>query len=89
MKKFFLPIFILFIGCAKQSMLTGGEKDTIAPKLVSKRDSLNKEINFVNKEFELKFNENIQYLKSTNSILINPNIKDVNVSVNKNVLLTK
>ena len=89
MKKFFLPIFILFFGCAQQSMLTGGEKDTIAPKLVSKRDSLSKEINFVNKEFELKFNENIQYLKSTNSILINPNIKDVNVSVNKNVLLTK
>ncbi len=89
MKKFFLPIFIIFIGCAQQSMLTGGEKDTIAPQLVHKGDSLKNEINFVNREFELKFNENIQYLKSSNSILINPNIKDVNVSVNKNLLLTK
>ncbi len=89
MKKFFLPIFIIFIGCAQQSMLTGGEKDTIAPQLVHKGDSLKNQINFVNREFELKFNENIQYLKSSNSILINPNIKDVNVSVNKNLLLTK
>ena len=89
MKKFLLPIFIIFCACAQQSMLTGGEKDTIAPQLVNKQDSIIKKMNFVNKEFELKFDENIQYLKSPNSILINPWVKNVNVSVNKNVLLTK
>jgi len=89
MNRLNMVLILLCIGCAQQSILTGGKKDTTAPTIIHNTDSLSNKYNFDKKEFTLKFNENIQYLKSKSSLLVNPYISNKEVVVNKNMLFVK
>ena len=89
MNRLNIVLILLCIGCAQQSILTGGKKDTTAPTIIHNTDSLSNKYNFDKKEFTLKFNENIQYLKSKSSLLVNPYISNKEVVVNKNMLFVK
>lgn len=91
MKKIIVIIYLFCLGCAQQGVLTGGEKDTSPPKLLTDQDSLPLPLitNFIEKEFILEFDENIQYLKGKKSLLINPEIVNYEVAVEKNNLLIR
>jgi uncharacterized protein (DUF2141 family) len=84
-----MSLLVLFCGCAQQGILTGGEKDIMPPSLMFNKDTLAPIINFSGNEFQLVFNENIQYLNNNKSILINPSIKEKEISVAKNILSVK
>ena len=89
MNRLNIVLILLCIGCAQQSILTGGKKDTTAPAIIYNIDSLSNKYHFDKREFTLKFNENIQYLKSKSSLLVNPHVSNKEVVVNKNTLFVK
>jgi hypothetical protein len=89
MKKLIVIIYLFCLGCAQQGVLSGGEKDIAPPKLLNSQDSIPIPLttNFLDNEFILEFDENIQYLKGKKSLLINPEIVNYEVAVEKNNLL--
>ena len=87
MKKIYIILLLFCMGCAQQGALTGGEKDTIPPQLISNNDTLR--TNFNEKEFLLEFNENIQFISGKTSLLINPYIEDYKITTEKTSLLIK
>ena len=72
-------IYILFIllcvGCAQITPLTGGKKDTEAPKLL-KATPANASLNFASKTIELQFDEYITLKDVTNQFIITPQTKN-------------
>ena len=69
-------LFLVFmvIGCAKRGTITGGLKDTIAPKMVNSLPK-NFSTNFTGKEIKISFNEYIK-LKEINNFLYNNIIRE-------------
>jgi len=82
LKIFYLLISLLLIGCAQQTILTGGAKDNKPPELVL--DSNQKIINFSEDHLILEFNENIQLLKDKKTFITNPEISDLELIEEKN-----
>jgi uncharacterized protein (DUF2141 family) len=72
----------LLLSCAQQTSLTGGEKDTLAPILMV--DSNRSLVNMKQASINLKFNENIQFLKGKRALITNPPISEVVVTEEKN-----
>ena len=87
MRKIYIILLLFCMGCAQQGALTGGEKDTIPPQLISNNDTLR--TNFNEKEFLLEFNENIQFISGKTSLFINPYIEDYKITTEKTSLLIK
>ena len=72
--KYFLFLLLsgtFLISCATKATLTGGPKDTIAPRLDSLKSTPNFKTNFYPKKIELYFDEWIT-LKNQNQILVSP-----------------
>jgi hypothetical protein len=67
----FLFFIILSVSCARIGAPTGGEKDTIPPKIIRSIPE-NKTTNFKGKEIKIYFDEFIQLKNTTNNILITP-----------------
>ena len=72
----------MLLSCAQQTSLTGGEKDTLAPILMV--DSNRSLVNMKQASINLKFNENIQFLKGKRALITNPPISEVVVTEEKN-----
>jgi uncharacterized protein (DUF2141 family) len=72
----------LLLSCAQQTSLTGGDKDTLAPILMV--DSNRSFVNMKEASINLKFNENIQFLKGKRALITNPPISEVVVTEEKN-----
>ena len=72
----------MLLSCAQQTSLTGGEKDTLAPILMV--DSNRSLVNIKQASINLKFNENIQFLKGKRALITNPPISEVVVTEEKN-----
>lgn len=72
----------MLLSCAQQTSLTGGEKDTLAPILMV--DSNRSFVNMKEASINLKFNENIQFLKGKRALITNPPISEVVVTEEKN-----
>lgn len=72
----------MLLSCAQQTSLTGGEKDTLAPILMV--DSNRSLVNMKEASINLKFNENIQFLKGKRALITNPPISEVVVTEEKN-----
>ncbi len=90
MKQFFYFFVFLFVSCAQQTALTGGDKDITPPKLIiSKTFPEPNAINFFGKEIKLVFNENITYQKSSISFIANPPIGQHELVIDKNILIIK
>ncbi len=69
-------LFCLFAmqRCAQVGPLTGGERDTIPPKLVESTPP-NRTINFYEKEIILKFDEFVKLIGLSNQLVISPQVK--------------
>ncbi|MBK9285617.1 MAG: Ig-like domain-containing protein [Sphingobacteriaceae bacterium] len=67
---------MLFIKCAQVVQLTGGEKDSEAPKLIQSLPE-NKSVNFVADQIILQFDEFIQLKDISNQIIINPPLPEI------------
>jgi uncharacterized protein (DUF2141 family) len=81
--RFLYPIFLLLLlSCAQQTSLTGGDKDTLAPILMV--DSNRSLVNIKQASINLKFNENIQFLKGKRALITNPPISEVVITEEKN-----
>ena len=63
----------LILGCANQTTPSGGDKDTIPPKLIQSNPP-DRQINFNKDEIELTFDEAIQINNAREQILITPSI---------------
>lgn len=72
----------MLLSCAQQTSLTGGDKDTLAPILMV--DSNRSLVNMKQASINLKFNENIQFLKGKRALITNPPISEVVVTEEKN-----
>jgi len=71
-----LYIICIFIcSCANQRPPTGGEKDEIAPELISSNPA-HESINFSGDEIELTFNEQVKLKDAKAQLLITPRISD-------------
>ena len=82
MRFIYLIFLLLLLSCAQQTSLTGGEKDTLAPILMV--DSNRSLVNMKEASINLKFNENIQFLKGKRALITNPPISEVVVTEEKN-----
>ena len=82
MRFIYLIFILLLLSCAQQTSLTGGEKDTLAPILMV--DSNRSLVNMKEASINLKFNENIQFLKGKRALITNPPISEVVVTEEKN-----
>ena len=81
---------VFMIGCAQQSLLTGGQKDVSPPiKNLDKSPNRIYDTLFNENILTFYFNENIQYLKSKSSLIINPPIKNILVKSEKKKLEIK
>ncbi|MBC7439785.1 MAG: Ig-like domain-containing protein, partial [Flavobacterium sp.] len=70
--KYFLFLMLIFIvGCAKRGTITGGEKDTIAPVLISSIPK-NFSVNFTGKEVKLYFDEYIKLKDINKQLIVSP-----------------
>jgi len=67
----FFAIILFFYSCANVASLSGGPKDTIAPKLDSLKSTANFKTNFIPDKIVLNFNEWIE-LRNQNQILVSP-----------------
>ncbi len=78
MKHYFTyTLFILcFVRCAQITPLTGGKKDTEAPKLI-KANPANATLNFSSKKIELQFDEFISLKDVANQFIITPQTKEL------------
>lgn len=67
-----LVLFVLtFVNCAKRGMITGGDKDTIAPKLVNSYPE-NFKTNFKGNEIKINFDELIKVKDINKNLIISP-----------------
>ena len=82
MRFIYLIFILLLLSCAQQTSLTGGDKDTLAPILMV--DSNRSMVNMKEASINLKFNENIQFLKGKRALITNPPISEVVVTEEKN-----
>ena len=64
----------MVIGCAKRGTITGGLKDTIAPKMVNSLPK-NFSTNFTGKEIKISFNEYIKLKEINKQLIISPPMK--------------
>jgi hypothetical protein len=72
---FYITLFsLLFVGCAQVVPLTGGKRDTTAPKVVNSIPS-NKTVNFYGDNITIKFDEFIQLKDLSNQFIISPTLK--------------
>ena len=69
-----LLLVFLLIGCAKRGSITGGMKDTIAPKMVNSLPK-NFSTNFTGKEIKISFNEYIKLKDINKQLVISPPMK--------------
>jgi len=78
MRSLFVLFLVLFVwGCAQINPLSGGDKDTIAPKIdSSKTFPLNGSTSFSGKKIVLTFDEYIILKNPTENILITPQLKN-------------
>ena len=81
MKKTYIIILSLFFGsllllpsCAKRGFITGGAKDTIAPKITSSSPE-NYTTNFSGKEIKIVFDELIKVKDINKQLIISPPMK--------------
>jgi hypothetical protein len=66
---------LVFVRCATPSFPTGGERDTIPPKVLSISPS-DSTLNFVGNEIVFKFNEFVQIENPQQAVLITPSPKE-------------
>ena len=64
----------MVIGCAKRGTITGGLKDTIAPKMVNSLPK-NFSTNFTGKEIKISFDEYIKLKEINKQLIISPPMK--------------
>ena len=64
----------MVIGCAKRGTITGGLKDTIAPKMVNSLPK-NFSTNFTGKEIKISFDEYIKLKDINKQLIISPPMK--------------
>ena len=69
-----LIISALLTGCAKRGTITGGEKDTIPPIMVSSSPA-NNTINFTGNEIRIDFDEYIKVKDVNKQLIISPPLK--------------
>jgi uncharacterized protein (DUF2141 family) len=81
MKKIYFTILFLvfcsifmFTSCAKRGAITGGLKDTIAPKIINSNPD-NFKTNFTGKEIKINFNELIKVKNINKQLVISPPMK--------------
>ena len=75
--KYITVLFIVasfFTSCAKRGTITGGPKDTIAPKIVGSFPE-NFSTNFKGNEIKINFNELIKVKDITKQLIISPPMK--------------
>jgi uncharacterized protein (DUF2141 family) len=65
---------IAFVSCAKRGTITGGLKDTIAPKMVSSLPK-NYSTNFNGKDIKIYFNEYVKLKNVNKQLIISPPMK--------------
>ena len=73
-KYFILLSLFMIIGCAKKGIITGGKKDTIAPKIISSFPK-NFSTNFNGKEIKLNFDEFVKLKNVNKQLIISPPMK--------------
>lgn len=82
----YIIIIVLFCSCANITPLTGGDKDTKAPELLSVRPP-NQSIHFTSKEIVMTFDESIA-ISSSERVTLSPSINGaVNTRINRNKLI--
>lgn len=74
-----LGIGCIMYGCAQKGSLTGGEKDRTPPKIIKAYPN-NYTTNVDKREIEIEFNEYIKLKNKRDNILINPPIKNYEIS---------
>jgi uncharacterized protein (DUF2141 family) len=85
-KIYFILLFIVFSllitisGCAKRGTVSGGLKDTIAPKIIGSSPE-NYSTNFTGKEIKIVFNELIKVKNITKQLIISPPMKTAPIIV--------
>ena len=68
----FILATFLVIGCATQGRPNGGPKDALPPKVVETKSTKNYQTNFLEREFEIEFDEFIKVSNITKEVLISP-----------------
>lgn len=71
---FLLATLLLLTNCAKRGFITGGEKDTLAPKIVNSNPD-NFSTNFKGSEIKIVFNELIKIKDINKQLIISPPLK--------------
>ena len=66
---------LLFISCAQQASLTGGEKDITPPKIL-KQEPENKAINFKGTTLKIQFDEYVELNNPSENFYISPPLKE-------------
>jgi hypothetical protein len=85
-KTYFVVLFIVFglifsfTSCAKRGTITGGLKDTIAPKIINSNPE-NFKTNFSGKEIKIIFNELIKVKDINKQLVISPPMKKTPIIV--------
>ena len=71
---FLLASLLLLTNCAKRGTITGGDKDTIAPKIINSNPD-NFTTNFKGNEIKISFNELIKVKDINKQLIISPPMK--------------
>lgn len=71
---YIVSLSILVCSCAQVVPLTGGKRDTIAPKILSSSPA-NKSLNFSGDNIIIKFDEFVQLKDLSNQLIISPSLK--------------
>ena len=76
--------------CAQQAPLTGGDKDTVPPKIIEfKTNPRNLSTNFQSNTVKVEFNEYIKLKNTSKNFFVNPPIQNIDVkAANKTVLIS-
>ncbi len=64
--------FLVLQGCANIVAPTGGDKDTLSPKIVEEKSTLNFQTNFKKQRIELTFDEWIKLDDAFNQVVVSP-----------------
>ena len=76
----YIYLFLFTIGCAQQSMLTGGDKDITSPALLAEKTiPANYSTHFNSSTIRLQFNEYIQLKELKKNFFVNPPIEKIKV----------
>jgi hypothetical protein len=71
---FLLASLLLLTNCAKRGTITGGDKDTIAPKIINSAPE-NFSTNFKGNEIKINFDELIKVKNINKQLIISPPMK--------------